>query len=191
VPPDCPELKVDILTEVTGRVVDNNGKPVVGAKVTLTLKNAQVVPVVTDDKGQYVFKGVLIGHSQAGKPTIEETAAEVGVEVSNMKPGKATIGQIAEISNTVPPITLEPVLPPGQLRGSVRSLPGGRAVAGATITVTGTDEKVTTGDDGTFSLDLAPGQYTIKVTKSGLKDQELPVMIDPNGVAIKNIDLQK
>lgn len=191
VPPDCPDVKAEVLTEVTGTVVDNGGKPVVGAKVTLTLKNAQVNPVVTDDKGKYVFKGVLIGHAMGGKPTIEETAAEVGVEVSNMKPGKATIAQIAEGGNTVPPITLEPVLPPGQLRGVVRSLPGGRAVAGATVTVAGSDAKATTADDGTFSIDLAPGQYKIKVSKSGLKDQELDVTIDPNGVAIKNIDLQK
>lgn len=190
-PPDCPDVKADILTEVTGTVVDNGGKPVVGAKVTLTLKNAQVNPVVTDEKGTYVFKGVLIGHSMGGKPTIEETAAEVGVEVSNMKPGKSTITQIAEGSNTVPPIALEPVLPPGQLRGVVRSLPGGKAVGGATVTVAGSEAKATTGDDGTFTIDLAPGQYKIKVSKAGLKDQELDVTIDPNGVAIKNIDLQK
>jgi hypothetical protein len=191
VPPDCPDLKVDLLTEVTGTVVDTGGKPVVGAKVTIALKNVQVNPVVTDDKGTYVFKGVRIGYTLAGKNTVEETAAEIAVEVSNMKPGKATIGQIAESSNTVPPITLDPVLPPGQLRGVVRSLPGGKAVGGATITVVGSDAKATTAEDGTFTIDLAPSQYKIKVTKAGLKDQELDVTIDPNGVAIKNIDLQK
>jgi hypothetical protein len=190
-PPDCPDVKVPILTEVSGSVVDNAGKPVVGAKVTLTLKNSQVNPTVTDDKGAYVFKGVPIGHTMAGKPTIEETGAEVGVEVANMKPGKATVAQVAEGSNKVPPITLEPVLPPGQLRGVVRSLPGGKAVNGATITVTGSDAKAETAADGTFQIDLAPGQYKIKVSAKGLKDQELDVTIDPNGVAIKNIDLQK
>lgn len=190
-PPDCPDLKVPLLTEVSGTVVDNNGKPVVGARVTLTLKNAQVTPVVTDDKGAYRFAGVPIGHTLASKPTIEETAAQIGVEVSNMKPGKASIAQIAEGGNQVPTITLEPVLPPGQLRGVVRSLPGGKAVIGATVTIAGTNQKAETGADGTFQIDLAPGQYKIKVTSRGLKDQELDVTIDPNGVAIKNIDLQK
>lgn len=108
-----------------------------------------------------------------------------------MRPGKATIAQIAETSNTVPPITLEPELPPGQLRGVVRSLPGGKAVEGATITVVGGRAKAETAADGTFTIDLAPGQYKIKVTAKGLKDQELDVTIDPNGVAIKNIDLQR
>jgi hypothetical protein len=190
-PPDCPDVKVPILTEVTGTVVDNGGKPVVGAKVSLGLKLSQVNPVVTDDKGSYVFKGVPIGHTLANKPTIEETAGEITVEVDKMKPGKATVAQLAEGANTVPPITLEPVLPPGQLRGVVRSLPGGRAVANANVTIVGSDQKTTTADDGTFTIDLAPGQYKIKVTAKGLRDQELDVTIDPNGVAIKNIDLQK
>lgn len=190
-PPDCPDVKVPILTEVSGTVVDNGGKPVVGAKVSLGLKLSQVNPVVTDGKGAYVFKGVPIGHTMAGKPTIEETAGEITVEVDKMKPGKATVAQLAETRNSVPPITLEPVLPPGQLRGVVRSLPGGKLVGGATITVVGGDQKATTESDGTFTIDLAPGQYKIKVTAKGLKDQELDVTIDPNGVAIKNIDLQK
>jgi hypothetical protein len=191
-PPDCPDVKVPILTEVTGTVVDSGGKPVVGAKVSLGLKLSQVNPVFTDDKGTYVFKGVPIGHTMANRPTIEETAGEITVEVSSMKPGTATVAQLAEGSNTVPAITLEPVLPPGQLRGVVRSLPGGgRAVSGATVTVVGSDSKAETAADGTFTIDLAPGQYKIKVSAKGLKDQELDVTIDPNGVAIKNIDLQK
>jgi hypothetical protein len=190
-PPDCADIKVPILTEVSGTVVDSGGKPVVGAKVSLGLKLSQVNPTVTDEKGAYVFTGVPIGHTLANKPTIEETAGEITVEVDKMKPGKATVAQLAEGTNKVPPITLEPVLPPGQLRGVVRSLPGGKAVAGATVTVVGATQKGTTADDGTFTIDLAPGQYKIKVSAKGLKDQELDVTIDPNGVAIKNIDLQK
>ncbi|HEY5946458.1 MAG TPA: carboxypeptidase regulatory-like domain-containing protein [Kofleriaceae bacterium] len=190
-PPDCPDVKVPIVTEISGTVVDNAGKPVVGAKVSLGLKLSQVNPVVTDEKGAYVFKGVPIGHKLGSQPTIDETAGEITVEVGNMKPGKATVSQLAEGATTAPPITLEPVLPPGQLRGVVRSLPGGKAVAGATVTVTGSQQKATTEADGTFTIDLAPGQYKIKVSKAGLKDQELDVTIDPNGVAIKNIDLQK
>jgi hypothetical protein len=190
-PPDCPDVKVPIFTEVTGTVVDNAGRPVIGARVSLTLKLSQVSPVVTDEHGTFVFKGVPIGHSVGNKPAIEEMAGEVTVEVSNMKPGRATIAQLAEGSNAVPPITLEPVLPPGELRGVVRSLPGGKAVAGATIVVVGGEGKAETASDGTFDMLLAPGQYKIKVTAKGLKDQQLDVTIDPNGVAIKNIDLRK
>jgi hypothetical protein len=86
---------------------------------------------------------------------------------------------------------MEPVLPPGQLRGLVRSLPGGKAITGAVITVQPGDVKGESDADGRFQIDLAPGQYKITVKAPGLKQQELDVTIDPNGVAIKNIDLQK
>jgi hypothetical protein len=191
VPPDCPAVKVPILVEITGTVVDTGGKPVVGAKVSANLKNSQAEPTLTDDKGAYVIKGVRIGDSVDGKESIDEAGVEVNVDVSGMKPGKASISQIAKGSNTVPPITIEPVLPPGQLRGLIRSLPGGKNVEGAEIKVSPGDAKATTAADGTFSIDLAPGTYKITVTKTGLKTQELDVTIDPNGVAIKNIDLQK
>ena len=189
-PPDCPAVEAPIVTVISGTVVDSSGKPVVGAKVLLTLKNAQVAPVVTDDKGGYVFKGVRIGKSLEGKPTIDETAVEVAVEAGGMKPGKATIAQVAKDTNTVPAITLDPELPPGELRGVVRKLPGGKMLGGATITVEPGGAKAESAADGTFQINLAPGTYKIKVTSPGLKTQELTVTIETNGVAIKNIDLQ-
>ncbi len=191
VPPDCPDIKVPIVTEIRGTVVDSTGKPVVGATVKIALKSSQVDPVTTDEKGEYIFKGVPIGHRMGTQPTIDETAAQVTAEVGSMKPGTATIAQLAEGANTVPPITLEPALPPGQLRAVVRAADGGKAVAGATIKVVDTGATAETAADGRFTLDLAPGQYKIKVTAKGFKDQELDVTIDPNGVAIKNIDLYK
>ncbi|MDB4959629.1 MAG: hypothetical protein JWO36_7198 [Myxococcales bacterium] len=191
VPPDCVDVKVPVLADITGSVVDSNDKPVVGAKVSVTLKNSTVAPVATDDKGVYVFKGVPIGTSVDNKPTIEETGIEVAVDLSNMKPGKATVAAVQQGSNAVPPIKLEPLLPPGQLRAVVRGLPAGKAVVGATVTITPGDAKAETGADGTFSLDLPPGTYKATVKAPGYAPQELDVTIDPNGVAIKNIDLHK
>ncbi len=189
-PPDCPAVKVPLFTEISGTVIDSAGKPVAGARVTLTLKSSQVEPQVTDATGSYVFKNVPIGSTVEGKSTVEETGVEVNVDLANMKPGKATIAQVAEKSNTVPPITLDPVLPPGELKGYVRNLQG-KTVNGATITIEPGGFKVESDADGAFAQQLAPGQYKIKVTANGYKTQELDVTIDPTGVAIKNIDLQK
>lgn len=190
-PPDCPAVKVPITVEIAGTVIDNAGKPVVGAKVLLTLKNSQVQPQVTDDKGAYSFKGVRIGDALEGKESIDETAAEVAVEAGGMKSGKATVPQLAKGTNTVAAITLDPELPPGELRGVVRSLPGGKLIQGATITVEPGGAKAESAADGTFQVNLAPGSYKIKVSAPGMKAQELDVTIETNGVAIKNIDLQK
>ncbi len=189
-PPDCPAVKVPITVEINGTVIDNAGKPVVGAKVLLTLKNSQVEPQVTGNAGEYSFKGVRIGDTLEGKETIDETAAVVAVEVGGMKPGKATVPQLAKGANAVPAITLDPELPPGELRGVVRSLPGGKLVQGATITVEPGGAKAESAADGTFQVNLAPGTYKIKVSAPGRKTQELDVTIETNGVAIKNIDLQ-
>lgn len=189
-PPDCPAVKVPVVTEIAGTVVDSAGKPVVGARVTLTLKASQVEPVITDSTGSYVFKGVPIGSMIEGKPTVEETGVEVNVDLAGMKPGKATIAQVAENANKVPPITLDPVLPPGEVRGVVRALKGGKLIKGATITLEPGGAKTETDADGSFQINVAPGQYKLKVSAPGLKTQELDVNVDPEGVAIKNIELQ-
>ena len=192
IPPDCPDIKVTIYTIVTGKVVDNTGKPIAGAKIKVALKNSQLKEeIATDEKGEFKIEQVPIGNRMGDKETIDETAVEITAELPKMKSGKQTIAKIEKGTNTVPPITLEPELPPGQLRGVVRSLPGGKAVEGATITVSPGDAKTTSAGDGTFSIDLAPGQYKIKVSKGGLRDQELEVTVPENGVAIKNIEMQK
>ncbi len=196
-PEGCPAVEVPILADITGTVVDDAGKPIVGAKVEIKLKDVTAAPVATDDKGTYVFKGVRIGVSAAAsgnrpaRHDITETSAEIHVDVDGKKPGSATVTTLAEGANTVPPIKLEAVLPPGQLRGVVHSLPNGKPVAGATISIDPGDKKAETKADGTFQLDLAPGTYTLTVKAPGFAPQELPVTIDPNGVAIKNIDLHK
>jgi hypothetical protein len=190
-PPDCPAVKVPVLADISGTVTDSGGKPLAGAKVSLTLKNSQVAPTATDGTGKYTFTGVRIGDTVDGQETIDETGVEVGVELDGMKPGTATIAQVAKGTNDVPAIALDPVLPPGELRGNVRSLPGGKAVTNATITIEPGGKTIQTDADGYFSLPLAPGQYKIKVTAPKLQPQELDVTIENNSVAIKNIDLHR
>jgi hypothetical protein len=188
-PPDCPAVKVPLLADLSGSVVDEAGKPVVGAKITFTLKNSQVPATATDASGAWKATGVPVGSSTDGKPTIEESAIEVAVDVDGKKPGKATVAVTAGGAITVPPIQLEPALPPGQVKGVVRS-PTGKPIAGAIITASPGDKSTTTGADGTFVLDLAPGQYKV-TAKSGASTQDLDVTIDPNGVALKEFVLKK
>jgi hypothetical protein len=193
----CPAVEVPLLADITGTVVDEAGKPVVGAKVEIKLKDVTEPASATDETGTYVFKAVRIGAkadasgSRPARHDVTETSAEIHVSVDGKKPGTGTLAPIAEGANTVSPIKLEPQLPPGQLRGVVHSLPAGKPVTGATITVDPGDKKVESKADGTFQLDLPPGTYTITVKAPGFAPQDLPVTIDPNGVAIKNIDLHK
>ena len=195
-PEGCPAVEVPILADISGTVTDESDKPVIGAKVTIDLKNVKVDPTATDEKGAYVFKGVAIGKkadATKSKPAmhqIDETSATISVAVDGKKPGTATIAKLDEgPGNTVPPIKLEPLLPPGQLRGVVHSLPAGKAVEKATITGQPGRQEGRVGADGTFTIDLAPGAYKITVMANCFAPLDLDVTIDPNGVAIKNIDL--
>jgi hypothetical protein len=196
-PEGCPAVETPITADITGTVVDEGDKPVVGAKVSIKLANVTVDPVATDQAGKYTFKAVRIGtHAEAtkSKPAlhrIDETGVALAVAVDGKKPGSATVAKLDEGGTTVPPIKLEPLLPPGQLRGVVHSLPNGKAIEKATITVTPGNVKAETAADGTFTIDLAPGQYKITVKAGSFASQDLDVTIEPNGVAIKNIDLHK
>jgi len=196
-PEGCPAVETPIVADISGSVTDDSDKPVVGAKVALKLANVTVDPVATDSTGKYVFKGARIGtqaEATTSKPAvhrIDETNATISVEVDGKKPGTATIAKLDEAGTTVPVIKLEPLLPPGQLRGVVHQLPSGKAVERATVTVSPGNAKAQTSSDGTFSIDLAPGSYKITVKSPGFASQDLDVTIETNGVAIKNIDLHK
>lgn len=196
-PEGCPAVETPIVADVTGSVTDDADKPVVGAKVTLKLANVTVDPVATDGQGVYVFKAARIGtqaEATKSKPAvhrIDETNATVTVEVDGKKPGTAIIAKLEDPATKVPVIKLDPLLPPGQLRGVVHQLPSGKAIDKATVTVAPGNAKAETGSDGTFSIDLAPGTYKITVKAPGYASQDLDVTIETNGVAIKNIDLHK
>ena len=146
-----------------------------------------------DDKGQYTVAKLPIGKTVDGKKNLDDTGAEISVDVGGKKPGKTTL-TLNEGTNKAPAIKLEPVLPPGQLRGTVRNATSGRPIAGATVSVDPGGTSATTDADGRFTIDLAPGTYKATATAAGLATQQLDVTIepDPNGAAvIKNFELRK
>lgn len=189
IPHDPVDITVIETADVTGEVVDETGKPVVGAKVEVKAKN-NTGTAVTDDKGAYTVSKLPIGKTEKGVTTLDDTGVEVSVTVDGKRPGKTTM-TLAKGANTVAKLTLESVLPPGQLRGVIRSVVTGKPLPGATIKIEPGGKTATSAADGTFEVDLQPGTYKIKASAGGLADQELDVTIDPNGVAIKNIELHK
>src|SRR5262249_10205346 len=129
----CKPIEVVVYAELAGVVTDQGGKPVVGAKVTIKLKN-ETSSAVTDDKGLYTVGKLKIGKTVDGKKDLDDTGAEPPGGAGGKTPAPATL-VLVEGVNKAPGITLEPVLPPGQLRGTVRNAASGKAIAGATITV--------------------------------------------------------
>lgn len=177
-----------IFASVEGEIFDEAGKPVVGAKVDVKT-SSYGGSGVTDDKGAWKLERLPIGKRVKGVDNITDPVGEVTVAVANKKPAKITVN-LKEGANKADRISLEPVLPPGQLRAVVRNANTGKPIAGATVKIEPGGATATSAADGQFSVDLAPGAYKIKVSSPGLKDQELDVTIDPDGVAIKNIELR-
>jgi hypothetical protein len=188
----CKAIEVIDYAELSGSVLDASGKPIVGAKVIVKLKNT-TSNAVTDEKGGFSVAKLPIGKTVDGKKSLDDTGAELAVDVTGKKPAKVTL-TLVEGANTAPAIKLEAALPPGQLRGTVRSSTSGKPISGATVTVEPGGTSATTDSDGRFTMDLPPGTYKATATANGLAAQQLDVTIepDPNGAAvIKNFELHK
>lgn len=183
------DITVVETADLSGEVVDEAGKPVVGAKVEVKAKN-NTGTAVTDDKGAFSVSKLPIGKTVKGVTTLDDTGVEVSVNVDGKKPVRTSM-ILVKGGNAVRKIALEPMLPPGQLRAVVRSVVTGKALPGAKITIEPGAKRATSDAEGKFEIDLAPGAYKLKVSSPGLADQDLDVTIDPNGVAIKNIELHK
>jgi hypothetical protein len=77
----------------------------------------------------------------------------------------------------------------GQIRGNVRAFSG--APLRATITVEPGGLRTSTAADGKFSLEVAPGKYTVQLRASGYKPQDREVVVDEEGITVLNVELGK
>jgi len=175
--------------EVSGVVTDETGKPVVGAKVTVKLKN-NTGTAVTDDKGVWRISKLPIGKTIDGKTDLDDTGAEVTVEVESKKP-KTTTLTLTKGSNEVPTIALDPVLPPGQFKAVVRAGGTGKPLAGITVKLDPGGASAVSDDQGNLSLDVPPGTYKATASGPGYKEQTLDVVIEQSAVVVKQFELRK
>jgi carboxypeptidase family protein len=184
-----PSRPVIETADVSGTVLDDAGKPIAGARVEIRLRNVTGA-AVTDDRGGYAVVRLPIGRTAEGRTVLDDTIAEITAEVAHRKPGSTSL-TLQRGANAAPALTLDPLLPPGQLRVRIINVGTSRPVAGATLTLDPGGVTATTGPDGKLTINVAPGLYQLTVTAKGLASQKLEVTIDENGVAIKNIELHR
>jgi hypothetical protein len=77
----------------------------------------------------------------------------------------------------------------GQIRGVIRGFDGKSLPAHVRIEPGGREIRATI--DGSFSVDVAPGEYRVKVWLEGYQPQQRRVEVGKNGVLVLNVDLQK
>ena len=80
-------------------------------------------------------------------------------------------------------------LPPGEIKGRVRSLRG--PALSARIEVLELHEAVTSDASGRFRIDVPPGSYTLHISAEGHEPQQRSVEVEQNGVSILVIDLRR
>ena len=153
-----------------------DGTPVEGAEVTLTQGQAAPRQAWTDAAGQARFDDVPVGQAHLAIRHAGDRDADLTVEVGA---NAAATGRVE----------LEHALPPGQLRGVVRSFRG-RPVA-AQLTLAPLGLTVTCDAHGEFQLDVPPGSYQVSIAAPGFARQTRRVKIEQNGVTILNVDLRK
>jgi hypothetical protein len=170
-------IAVAKVAAISGTVLDDAGAPVVGAKVTISTEK-KTGTAITDARGKY-----RIGELAPGP-------AKIDIEVAGKKPQQLTV-TLVEGANPAPQVQLDPVLLPGELRGNVRTRSGGRAIAGAKISVAPGDLTTTSGSDGTFALTVPPGKYTMTTVAEGFAPQTIEAVVDQEGVTVKFVNLDK
>lgn len=168
-PPPLPPTRA-----LTG-VVKSGETPIANATLVVKDKDGKEKTITTGEDGSFTIDELLLG------------GVSVSVKVEGYEDAQLELTLSEDSPDIV--VTLEAILPPGQLRGVVRSFRGKPLKAELTIMPANTT--LETADDGGFEIDLPPGDYTVTVTVDGFKEQTRQIHIDEDGVTIMNVDLRK
>jgi hypothetical protein len=92
----------------------------------------------------------------------------------------------------------KPSLPGGQIRGYIRSLRGRTVDAEIEVREVGREAgksdapapQALHAQDGRFELDVAPGNYEVRVSAPGYESQRRHIQVEQNGVTLLNVDLR-
>lgn len=161
---------------VSGRVVDEGGRALADVEVFLVQVDEPPIRTFTDAEGHFVFEGVLTGESQVTVKSPGYDALSKGLVVMPDEQSKLDF-------------TLYASVPAGQVRGRVLDMAGAALPAQVTIEPGGLVVPVDAG--GGFSLDLAPGKYTVRFVLQGYTTQVRVVRVQDKGVVVLSIALEK
>lgn len=154
-----------------GRVVDAaGGAPLPGARVEVQGRDA----VVTDTQGNF-----WIADLPRGEIGLRVTAAGFGAIETR---ASAAAGRIAEVQ-----IPLERALPDGQIRGTVRGFDG--IPVAAQIRLEPGGAVLQAAADGSFEIDVAPGDYTVIIDAPGYRSQRRAALVEFRGVTVIVVEL--
>ena len=159
--------------ELVVRVTDADA-PLAGAAVAVSMGD-ETLSSETDVTGRARFRVMR------GEPLV------VSVTAQGCRP--ATQEVVLEQASLEVPVAIERSLPEGEIKGKVRSLRGGPLKAQVEILNTGA--VIQTADDGTFLIDVPPGDYRLRISAEGHETQERSAQVERLGVTILVVDLRR
>lgn len=173
-PPPPPEPEPEPRASLHGQVVAVGGGALPGARVTLT-HGEEREEFTTDAQGKFNFSELDPGDYQL---LVAADGFEPAERPVTLQPRAA-----AEQS-----ISLARELPIGQIRGTVRRFDGKPILARVVITALKVDLK--TRPDGTFEIDVPPGDYSVVVSAERFTRQTRTAHVEQRGVAILIVELE-
>jgi len=181
------EVEKDVVREpaptfiVTGTVTNAlDKKPIAGASVTLS--GFDDIGLATDKDGRW----------KSWPLPVDVGLLQVSVTAPGYKPGKQTLPKGPANTIRQLPLALTSIdsKVPGQLRGQLNDQASGNPLGGL-ITVPAQKKKVEVGAEGTFTVELPAGRYTIIISNPRYQTQTKEITIGAGEVVILNIDLTK
>ena len=168
-PPAPPAPSVEL------QLLDDQGKPLERANVSIVQEDVEA-PLTEVEPGRY--------RVDAAKPG----RARLRIRAEGFQPVERDI----ELGDGAPlklDVKAEQALPAGQVRGLVRSYAGKGLAASIRIEPGGIEGK--TDADGSFQIDVPPGEYEIVIEAPGFVAQRRKATVEKQGVVIVNADLGK
>lgn len=157
------------------RVVDPAGSVVSGANVQLESRERREAASTGAD-------GV------AALTLTPESTHRLTVSAEGFEPQQTSVEGVRGRQTMT--VTMVRHLPEGEIKGSVRSLRGGKPVR-AQITVSPLGKTIDTDEKGDFVIGVPPGQYTLEITAVGHEAQQRTATVERLGVTILVVDLRR
>ncbi len=161
-------------TQLNLKVVDGKGIAISDAAVEL--EGPETRKFISDENGELEITELTAGHyiirvvKDGYSPLQSET---------DLKPGAKVKQQLK----------IEAKVAAGFLRGFVRSFSGEGLVA--EVRIPALNMTVTTGDDGSFELQVPPGSHEVMIKAAGYAEQKRKVEVEEDGVVLLNVDMRR
>jgi len=173
-------------------------KPVVPPPPPVNTLRVTVVDKTTGHPLSDAEAEIVVGGETRPLEFVTESTFEVGevpvgtvelvVRAERLKDWRKQI-EIAEGEPLEVRVEMIPAANSGQIRGLIRGFDG-KGLA-AQVRIQPGAHAVQSGADGSFIVDVPPGNYTVEVSLTGYRTQKLTARVGKDGVIVLNVDMLK